>query len=650
MFLLYLIRSLLNLFVDEEKEYIDSEIQKYYHLFYNTGEYPLNRNQCEAVVKNRKYNQVIAAAGTGKTTVIAYRIKYLIEKGIEPERILAITYSRKAANEMEIRLLRQFDIKNVEVRTIHSLANKILQNESEENLSIIKPEQRKKIISTEFNRKIREDKIFQHYYYNFFRLNHRLDRKDYQEKSEIIDEMISSKYDILEDYLGFIDLAKKNNIQATGVKKLLDKNNQRQYFFGLSAIKLYEYYQEYLSKYNKIDFNDMLYRATNILKKNPERYYRNYDHMLVDEFQDVSLAQIQLIQQFFRKGSNMKLFCVGDDWQSIYSFQGSEPEYFINFEKYFGQATKTYLTDNYRCPTNILNAGNLLIAKNKNQIRKKVRANKNYDTKAVIHLLEKGHNYEDYLGSYTLVLVKKLLNSGSRPEDIMILCRYDTAVPYLDRVKKYLKKERIPYKGKANDCFYPVYGSEKAENAVSVFSIHQAKGCEADNVILLHAVAEDRYSFPQNERDNELLNPVKINQVNHLEEERRLFYVAITRSRKNLHILSQTNNISPFIKEIRPYIHVKKIIKSSLPPEYVNIKARVDTLWENHSEKIKQVGLLKDSDGKVMKFISWSNSNAPVLEKNIWYQIENMKVSHYNNKEQLVISSNTQVRCLHTNK
>jgi DNA helicase-4 len=140
-----IIKIILNLFKSKskskkkEKEYIENQIKKYHDLFHNYGEYPLNRKQQEAVVKNQKYNQVIAAAGTGKTTVLAYRIKYLIEEGIEPERILAITYSNKAAEEMQIRLKEKFNITEVNVNTIHSFANSIVNEESDYKLSTVNP-------------------------------------------------------------------------------------------------------------------------------------------------------------------------------------------------------------------------------------------------------------------------------------------------------------------------------------------------------------------------------------------------------------------------------------------------------------------------------------------------------------------------------
>ncbi len=650
--LIRLIKNLLNLFIDEEKEYTNIKIKKYYDLFYNSGKYPLNRKQCEAVVKNKRYNQVIAAAGTGKTTVLSYRIKYLIEEGIAPKRIIAITYSKKAANEMEIRLKKQFNISDVEVRTIHSFAYKIIRNESKENVAIVNSNDIKNIIGREFNELIRTDNVFQYYYFRFFRYFEKgyLDKSIFEDKNELIAKIISKKHEVLDEFVNFIDLAKKNNIKPNEIKKLLNKNNNRQYYFGLCAKIIYEKFQLYLSETHKIDFNDMLYKAVDILKERPEEYYKRYDHMLVDEFQDVSLGHIKLIKQFFLKGSNMKLFCVGDDWQSIYSFQGSEPDFFIKFERYFGRAAKTYLIDNYRCPAAILDAGNLLISNNKNQIKKKVEANNKVGPKPILHILENGIRYEDYLGRYTLTLVKKLLRSGCEPADIMILCRYDDAVPYLDKVKKILKKEQIPYVGKGNDYYNPQNHHKKSDNAVSVFSIHQSKGSEADHVILLHVVAEGRYSFPEPERENELLEPVKINNVDHLQEERRLFYVAITRTSRSLDILTQSNNISPFIKEIEPYLKTKKIVNTLAEiGDYINFTAEVHTLWKDHNEKIKQVGLLRDKKGNIIKFLSWRDSGAPFLKENIWYKFRKVKVSKFNDKRQLLLTGLTEVIPLYDN-
>lgn len=642
-----LIKSLFNLFIDQGEEYIEAEIKKYYDLFYNGSEYPLNRKQCEAVIQNKRFNQVIASAGTGKTTVLAFRIKYLIEEGISPDRIIAITYTKKAANEMETRLKKQFNIIDVEVRTIHSFAYKILRNESERELSIVTSIDLRKIVGRIFQQLIRKNNTFKRYYFRFFIRYYKevyLNRKVLEDEDKLIDIILNKKDEILDEFIDFIDLAKKNNIKPENIKKLLNRDNQRQYYFGLSAAILYQNVQNYLNKTNKVDFNDMVFKAINILKKGADKYYKLYDHMLVDEFQDVSLGQIKFLKQFFKAGSNIRLFCVGDDWQSIYSFQGSEPKYFIGFERYFGKAAKTYLVDNYRCPKKILDAGNLLISNNKNQIKKEVRAKNTNDSIPTLHILENGVRYEKNLTRYILTMVKKYLRNGCRPADIMIICRYDDAVPYLNNIKKSLKKEQIPYTGKGNDYYNPNKKYQKPENAISIFSIHQSKGREAANVFLLHVVEEDQFSFPQSERETELLEPVKINKVNHLQEERRLFYVAITRASKNLHILTQSNNISPFIKEIEPFLKVKKVgSKLADVGDYISLRAKLHKLWKNKSEKIKQVGLLEDSNGSITKFLSWSTSTAPLLKDNIWYELRNVKVSKYNNRLQLILNNITEV-------
>ncbi|MFW6035458.1 MAG: UvrD-helicase domain-containing protein [Halothermotrichaceae bacterium] len=644
--LLRVIKRMLCLSTKKEREYIEKQIKKYSDLFYNSGNYRLNRKQCEAVVKNKRFNQVIAAAGTGKTTVLLYRIKYLIQEGINPDRIIAITYSKKAANEMSVRLENQFNLTDVEVRTVHSFANKIIRNKFSKRLYITASNEAKTIISRELNKLIRTDNVFLDYFIKYYKLEYKGYTICY-DKNKFLNKIQGIKHNILDKFLSFIDLAKKNNIKTDEIKELLNKSNKRQYYFGLCAEMLYKEYQSYLTKNNKIDFNDMLFMAADIIKKCPAKYYSMYDHMLVDEFQDLSLGQIKFIKRFFPEESNTNLFCVGDDWQSIYSFQGAEPKYFLNFEKYFGRAAKSYLTENYRCPAAILNAGNQLILHNKNQIKKKVKANKKGNSLPVLHILKNGLNYKDYLSRYTMALVQKMLRGGCRPADIMILCRYDSAVPFLDKVKKLLKRSQIPYIGKDNDYYNPGYKHKKTENAVSIFSVHQAKGCEADNVILLHVVAEDSYSFPAPERETELVEPVKTNKAGHLQEERRLFYVAITRTGKNLHILTQANNISPFIKEIESYLKVKTAGKKlDDTGDYVSVKAKVYKLWKDHSVKIKQVGLVKDQRGNIIKFLSWRNSKAPVLEKNMWYIFKNIKVSTFNNKKQLIITDNTEVSVL----
>ena len=183
----------------ENQEKLEKQIKKYHDLFHNYGEYPLNRKQQEAVVKNQKYNQVIAAAGTGKTTVLAYRIKYLIEEGVKPERIVAITYSNKAAEEMKIRLKNKFNITKVKVSTIHSFAKSIIEEESEEKLSTIDMNDFNNIIEEGYNKLLKSDRKFKKYFYKF--LSHYndeyVDEDDFEDKTEYVAKMRTKKYETL---------------------------------------------------------------------------------------------------------------------------------------------------------------------------------------------------------------------------------------------------------------------------------------------------------------------------------------------------------------------------------------------------------------------------------------------------------------------
>lgn len=777
--------------LDLEKEYIEKQIEKYHDLFHNYGEYPLNRKQQEAVVKNKKYNQVIAAAGTGKTTVLAYRIKYLIEEGIKPERILAITYSNKAAEEMQVRLKEKFKITEVNVSTIHSFANSIVKEESDYKLSTIDANDITNIVEEGYNKFLNSNQAFREYFYKF--LSHHddeyLNEDDFEEKTEFLAEMSSKKYEtlkgekvksraekaiadffflynikyqyekiadwadksedkvvyqpdfylpeydiyiehlgvnrknevpewfeltsqeylakrnwargqfkkhnknlvesfdydyqegnlesilknklksrgvkfkkrsfeefidsvadvnsytLIDDYKKFINTAKINNVKVDQIKNLLTRRFEKQYYFAKSAAMLYQHYEDYLKENRKIDFNDMIYKAASILKENPQKYQQRYDHLLVDEFQDVSLGHIEIIKQFFEGDSDVKLFCVGDDWQSIYSFQGSDPKYFIDFEKYFGRAAKTYLVDNYRCPRSVLDAGNSLIENNKHKIEKKVNANNKAETIPKLHILSESNRYKYKVTKYTVNLVKEYLAEGNEPEEIMVICRYDGAAPFLKEIKEELKNAGISYLGKGDDYYNAEDNGSIPENAVSIFSVHQSKGREADNVILLHMVKDDNFSFPTVDKENRLIEPVKLNKINHLEEERRLFYVAITRASKNLDILTQFNNMSPFVKEIESHLERAETLNFSgiKTDKSFNLTAKLYRLWNSDNAKIRQSGLLETRTDETINFISWESCGLKELEKNVWYKLRNLKVKEFKGQKQIHFTADTEI-------
>ncbi|MHA2127603.1 MAG: UvrD-helicase domain-containing protein, partial [Promethearchaeota archaeon] len=154
----------------------------------------------------------------------------------------------------------------------------------------------------------------------------------------------------------FIKISKCNFFTVPDITERIKtkKYSKKQKLFGELALEVYRRYQDYLNQENRIDFNDMINLAVELAKREPDKYINRYDHVLVDEFQDISYQRLELIKCFVNNKSNAKLFCVGDDWQSIYQFTGSDVRFFVNFKDYFPNPEITYLNNNYRSSQTIV--------------------------------------------------------------------------------------------------------------------------------------------------------------------------------------------------------------------------------------------------------------------------------------------------------
>ncbi len=176
----------------------------------------------------------------------------------------------------------------------------------------------------------------------------------------------------------FIVIAKTYRLYPDDINDRLNKErwSPKQKYFAKIANIIYTKYQEELVKGNYIDFSDMINLAVDYLKDNEELYKNKYDHILIDEYQDISTQRYELIKELMTKNEKCKLFCVGDDWQSIMGFAGSNLDFFINFDKYFPHPARTDLTKNYRSIKSIVEAGACIIKNNKEgQIKKKTISN-----------------------------------------------------------------------------------------------------------------------------------------------------------------------------------------------------------------------------------------------------------------------------------
>ena len=310
----------------------------------------LNEPQREAVTTIEGPVMVIAGAGSGKTRALTYRVAYMIQEGVDPFSIMALTFTNKAAREMKERIMQLVnasDARNVWMGTFHSIFARILRIEAEKigftsNFSIYDTDDSKALIT-----QILKDLS--------------LDTKVYPAK-QVLSRISAAKSSLYspEDY------ANDPEIQET------DRKSNK----PLIA-QLFKLYNERLHRANAMDFDDILYFTNILLRDNPDVLYKYQNHfkfILVDEYQDTNFAQYLIVKRIAALFENICV--VGDDAQSIYAFRGANIQNILNFKNDYPDYKLIRLEQNYRSTQNIVNASNSVIAHNKDQIKKKVWSDK----------------------------------------------------------------------------------------------------------------------------------------------------------------------------------------------------------------------------------------------------------------------------------
>ncbi|NOS57419.1 MAG: UvrD-helicase domain-containing protein [Cyclobacteriaceae bacterium] len=321
------------------------------------------------------------------------------------------------------------------------------------------------------------------------------------------------------------DLAKSQNLKVSDIDNVeseLFKHKRIKIFYELFPV-VWNHYEMLKRKNSVIDFNDLLSLVLDLFDRDESirAYYREkYKCILVDEFQDVNPAQVQLVKYLFSESTD--LFCVGDDWQSIYGFRGSDVNYIINFSHHFPESKVVKLKYNFRSSENIVRVGNEVIRNNKNKIEKEVLSLKKSDQKVILF---KSNSEFDTLGFIQEKITHHLgLEKGLVSKDIMIL-------------------------GRRRDHFAPL--QEPLKNTGVRFStIHKAKGLEA-KIVFVTGLKHGPGGFPDTWLSDSIYQVLKKTDKDILlEEERRLFYVAVTRAKDYLYLISENGNQSQFIDEL----------------------------------------------------------------------------------------------------
>ena len=382
----------------------------------------LNDAQIAPVVHKDGPLIVIAGAGSGKTRVLTYRIAYLIEQGVDPFEILALTFTNKAAREMKNRisnLINSSEAKNLWMGTFHSVFARLLRNEADKigfpsNYTIYDTQDSERLIASI----IKEMRL----------------EKDIYKTKQIKNRISAFKNSLItvKAYLNNSDL-----IQA-------DKMARRP--------KMGEIYNEYVERCYKagvMDFDDLLLRTNELLNKFPEvlfKYQNRFKYILVDEYQDTNHSQYLIVKALSDRFQNICV--VGDDAQSIYAFRGANINNILNFQNDYEDVILYRLEQNYRSTKNIVNAANSVIKHNLSKIEKVVWTANNEGSKLQIKCLPTDSDEGRHVASS---IFENKLNNHKLNKDFAVLYRTNAQSR---AIEDSLRKRNIQYKVYGGLSFY----------------------------------------------------------------------------------------------------------------------------------------------------------------------------------------------------
>ena len=351
--------------------------------------------------------------------------------------------------------------------------------------------------------------------------------------------------DLLQRFLG---LYKEGQYDTTMVRNKLSGSGydiERTEAFLSIFESILSVYQEHLVNTDCIDFSDMIAEATDIIEKG--FFYHNYTHILVDEFQDISGGRAKLLKTLLASKTNIRLFAVGDDWQSIYRFNGADLALFTEFAQTFTPATAVQLDKTFRFNDKIHAVSSQFVMANPAQIKKQIVTHIHTNAPAVrlvnikkdMRNLKSIINVKERKNQAYMVSLRRALATLNRSADkkgkvasVLIIGRFrQENTPQL----KGIDISQLPY----------------SYLNISFVTAHASKGLEADYVVLFGI---DTGSFPSTRENDELIDIVLPNKEHFIHgEERRLFYVALTRAKHFVYVLFDGDKSSPFLSEMAKF-------------------------------------------------------------------------------------------------
>ena len=468
--------------------------------------HPLDGEQRKAIYDPARFNLTVAGAGSGKTTTILGKILYLLQSGFaSPPEILVLSFTHDSATELRERFLREYyqtfaeqvllgksPPPNITIETFHSLALKLLRS-LWSDFSVV------------------------------------------ADKTDPVDDPSSDSDDkttltsIIREFLDLHELESEIVMQITSKFSL---EEYRKLFLTVS-----EQYQKELSgllEKHQTTFSGLIKLAIRYLRSGQIK--TRFRYIIVDEYQDLSALRQEFLCLLL-ESSQANLFAVGDDWQAIYGFSGSRVDFTLNFRRFWGDFSLHRILKTYRFGPTLARLSSSFIMQDHTQIRKQIQSQKEDSSDAVVEICGDSERLD-------LEVLTHYFESLPRDSSILLLGRSQVDRFRLAHCSKFnLSSDGIE--------FYP-----RPDLKTRFLTVHQSKGLEADYVILLNN-REAKLGFPAHVKDPplkteliEIAEELSLDQAS-VNEERRLFYVALTRAKKQVILLTVDGKESSFIKELR---------------------------------------------------------------------------------------------------
>ena len=468
--------------------------------------HPLDREQRKAIYDPARFSLTVAGAGSGKTTTILGKILYLLQSGFaSPPEILVLSFTHDSATELRERFLREYyqtfaeqillrksPPPNITIETFHSLALKLLRS----------------------------------LWSDFFVVADKTDPGD-DHSSDSDDKTTLTS--IIREFLDLHELESEIVMQITSKFSL---EEYRKLFLTVS-----EQYQKELSgllEKHQTTFSGLIKLAIRYLRSGQIK--TRFRYIIVDEYQDLSALRQEFLCLLL-ESSQANLFAVGDDWQAIYGFSGSRVDFTLNFRRFWGDFSLHRILKTYRFGPTLARLSSSFIMQDHTQIRKQIQSQKEDSSDAVVEICGDSERLD-------LEVLTHYFESLPRDSSILLLGRFQ------------VDQFRLLHCTQFNLTSNGVEFRPRPDLKIRFLTVHQSKGLEADYVILLNN-REAKLGFPAHVKDPPLKTElVKIAEELSLDqasvnEERRLFYVALTRAKKQVILLTVDGKESSFIKELR---------------------------------------------------------------------------------------------------